>query len=69
MSTTNPFLTDDKSVLFEAIADELDIPPSYYQKASDRFRSLGKWLHRDDSKVADLNPGVVPLRHREPPFP
>lgn len=53
-----PFWTDSKSLLFESIADLLDIPPSYYKKARDRYRSLGDWLHRDESKVAALNPEV-----------
>ncbi len=56
----DPFPLDDKSKLFESIADLLDIPPSYYEKASDRYRSLGEWLHRDESKVAELNPEVYP---------
>ena len=55
-----PFATDDKSLLYEAIADLLDIPPSYYKKARDRYRSLGEWLHRDESKVAAFNPEVYP---------
>jgi hypothetical protein len=36
----------------------LDIPPSYYRKAEDRYRSFGEWLHRKESKVVDLSPEV-----------
>jgi hypothetical protein len=44
--------------LLEAIVDLLDIPPSYYEKATERYRSLGRWLHREESKVAHLAPEV-----------
>lgn len=44
--------------LLDFLVELLDIPPSYYEKAADRYRSLGKWLHREESKVADLSPDV-----------
>ena len=46
--------------LLEQIVELLDIPPSYYQKAADRYRSLREWLHRDQSQVVKLNPQVYP---------
>jgi hypothetical protein len=52
------FSTDDQTFLFESIVELLDIPLSYYEKASDRYRSLAEWLHRKESKVADLKPEV-----------
>jgi len=44
--------------LLDFLVELLDIPPSFYQKAADRYRSLGEWLHRKGSKVADLSPEV-----------
>src|SRR5262245_57986361 len=44
--------------LLEAIVELLDIPSSYYEKAADRYRALGRWLHRKESKVATLEPEV-----------
>lgn len=44
--------------LLEAIVDLLDIPPSYYEKAADRYVSFGKWLHRPESLVAQFDPMV-----------
>jgi hypothetical protein len=44
--------------LLEAIADNLDIPKSYYEKAAARHKSLGEWLCRDESTVARFHPHV-----------
>ena len=44
--------------LLDFLVELLDIPPSFYQKAADRYRSLGEWLHRKESKAADLSPEV-----------
>jgi len=46
------------SRLIEEIADLLDIPASYYEKAADRYQALGDWLHRDESLVAPFKPEV-----------
>jgi hypothetical protein len=46
------------SCLLKEIAELLDIPASYYEKASDRYRALGDWLHREGSKVAAFDPEV-----------
>ena len=51
-------MTDRTIDLLESIADSLEVPPSYYEKATDRYHSLGEWLHRDDSKVAAFDPRV-----------
>jgi hypothetical protein len=50
----------DKTLLYDSIVDSLDIPQSYYEKARDRYKSLGDWLCRKGSKVAHLNPVVSP---------
>jgi hypothetical protein len=44
--------------LVDTIVDHLDIPKSYYEKAAERHRSLGKWLCRTESKVAAFKPNV-----------
>ena len=54
MSIQNPYMTR----LLGALVDSLDIPESYYQKAANRYTSLGEWLHRDGSTVADCAPEV-----------
>jgi hypothetical protein len=42
------------------IVELLDIPTSHYEKAAERYHSLGEWLHRDQSTIAKLNPKVCP---------
>jgi hypothetical protein len=46
--------------LLDSIIDSLDIPESYYRRAADRHRSLGEWLCRQESKVAEYTPHVTP---------
>jgi len=47
-----------KKKIAEAIAEALDIPPSYYQKAHDRYRDLGEWFGRPGSSTGDYNPRI-----------
>ncbi len=56
MRTASPVSRRILDLVFEA----LDVPASYYQKAANRYQSVGEWLHRDDSSVADLDPQVFP---------
>ncbi|HRE44457.1 MAG TPA: nucleotidyltransferase [Terricaulis sp.] len=44
--------------LLEDLAESLQIPPSRYEAAERSYKSVGKWLHRDASKVRDANPKV-----------
>jgi hypothetical protein len=44
----------------EALLDSIDIPPSYYQKATGRYDSLGEWFQRKGSIVAEFNPATYP---------
>lgn len=55
--TTN---TEISSRILDLVFESLDVPVSYYQKAANRYRSVGEWLHRDGSAVADLAPEVFP---------
>jgi hypothetical protein len=52
--------SSDPSRLLDVIVDHLDIPPSYYEKAAARHRSLGEWLQRDGSTLARFAPDVRP---------
>jgi hypothetical protein len=42
------------------ILERITIPHSCYEKAAERHRSLGKWLHRPESLVAAFDPDVQP---------
>jgi hypothetical protein len=44
--------------LLDRLADLLDIPPSHYEQATERYQSLGEWFHRDGSEVAAFDPAV-----------
>ncbi|MBI1375136.1 MAG: nucleotidyltransferase [Phycisphaera sp.] len=44
----------------EALVELLDIPPSYYDLAAKRYRSLADWLHRPHSSVRQFDPDVYP---------
>jgi hypothetical protein len=46
--------------VLDSIVDSLDIPESYYQRASDRHHSIGEWLCRPESKLARFSPHVTP---------
>src|SRR5262249_47170933 len=48
------------NLLLDYVLALLDVPPSHYEKAAERYRSLGEWLHRRESKVAQLSPEVYP---------
>lgn len=56
MPSSNPYITK----LIDSIIEMLDIPRSYYEKARDRYRSLGNWMHRSESSVRHLSPDVYP---------
>ena len=53
-------MTDRTDYLLETILENLEVPPSYYEKAADRYRSLGEWLHREESTVTAFEPQVYP---------
>jgi hypothetical protein len=45
---------------FELLVESLDIPPSLYERAASRHRSLGEWLCRDESRLHEFSPHVSP---------
>lgn len=49
-----------RSRLLDAIVDHLDVPKTYYERAAARHRSLGDWLLREGSAVAEFAPDVRP---------
>jgi hypothetical protein len=46
--------------LFEQISSHLDLPKSYYEKASQRHRSVSNWMNRPQSTLAAFHPEVRP---------
>lgn len=53
-------MTDRTNETLERIADLLDIPRTYYEKAAARHQSLGEWFCRDESLIARYDPAVYP---------
>lgn len=48
------------SSVLEEVAAALDIPESYYELAVERYGSIGGWLERDGSIVAQYKPLIYP---------
>jgi hypothetical protein len=46
--------------ILKEIADALDIPPSKFEEAKDRYESIGDWLDRDASTLARYEPAISP---------
>lgn len=44
----------------EALIELLDIPPSYYEKAVSRYKSMSDHFHRPESTIVHLDPTVYP---------
>lgn len=44
----NQIPQEELSEFLRRLADALDIPDSYYEKAVERYKSLGEWLDRDE---------------------
>lgn len=42
----------------DALVDELDISDTRYQQATDSYMSLGRWLNREGSTIAEYGPAV-----------
>ena len=38
----------------------LELPPSAYEKAEERYQSLGQWFDRKESKISAYNPHIFP---------
>ncbi|MFN8439233.1 MAG: nucleotidyltransferase [Caldilineaceae bacterium] len=46
--------------IFEKLANWLDIPDSHFERAEQRYQSVGEWLNRDKSFIAQYEPSVFP---------
>lgn len=46
--------------VLEEIARALDIPPSKFEEAKNRYEALGEWLDRDQSTLAGYQPEISP---------
>lgn len=53
-------LERESSLLLEAIAEALNISESHYEQAVECYKSIGNWLERDKSKVANYRPEIYP---------
>ena len=51
-------ITKQAEAYLEALAKTLEIPTSRYEQAEKSYKSLGNWLHRDESSVRDYEPDV-----------
>lgn len=50
--------TIEQKSRLEKLAEEIDIPRSYYERAVARYKSISEWLCRPESAVAKFNPKV-----------
>lgn len=51
-------ITKQAEAYLEALAKALEIPTSRYEQAEKSYKSLGDWLHRDESSVNNYEPNV-----------
>uniref|UniRef100_UPI0010472AD6 nucleotide-binding domain-containing protein n=1 Tax=unclassified Variovorax TaxID=663243 RepID=UPI0010472AD6 len=56
MTSFNPSQAAERYL--ENLAAELDVPPSRYEEATDRYKSVGAWLDREGSTLKDYAPDV-----------
>lgn len=42
------------------LADEIDVPPSRYREAAERYEAVGTWLGADGSELARYQPSIYP---------
>lgn len=42
------------------LAEELDVPPSKYHEAKERYEAIGAWLDAADSELARYQPSIYP---------
>lgn len=44
----------------EALAEELNVPPTKYKEAKERYDAVGQWLNTDESLLATYKPIIYP---------
>lgn len=47
-------------IVLEKILEAIELPDSAYEKAERRYKDLGEWLHRDESKCSKFEPKISP---------
>jgi hypothetical protein len=52
--------TNISSQILDKASEALDIPPSAYEKAEERYTSLGKWFQRSESSCSRNYPQIYP---------
>lgn len=50
----------DLNTILNNLAEFLDIPESYFERARSRYEAIGNWLERDESIVSDHAPVIYP---------
>ena len=46
--------------ILKDLADEIDVPPSKYREARQRYDAVGTWLDEDGSELARYQPSIYP---------
>ena len=49
---------NDLERAIRAEIESIDISETAYKQAEERYQAIGKWLQRDESKLADLSPEI-----------
>lgn len=60
MNVQNPTKLNTKEAILRAMVDEISIPPHLDEIARSRYRAIGDWLDRGDSKIKHLDPKISP---------
>jgi len=55
----SPFDKELKQILLD-IVEEIDVPPSKYEEAKNRYDSVGDWLNKESSYLHRYNPKIYP---------
>lgn len=50
--------TITKKSFLDEIAEKLELPDSAYEKAEERYKDIGDWLKRENSKCKDFSPHI-----------
>jgi hypothetical protein len=46
------------NAILAKLLEKIELPEGAYEKAEKRYKDIGEWLHREDSKCADFDPHV-----------
>ena len=52
--------TNQRKEVLESMLEALELPASAYEKAKDRYESLGEWFNREKSDLAGNDPHIFP---------